>query len=86
MAECLEVGLDPLNDKRCPSDTFAHVERLREEGRDGAIVVVRIVDEVRVELDLAVVEVEVGRVREIAISIRIIAPTPPYHQTAKFTA
>jgi len=50
------------------------------------MVLVRVVDPVRVELDLAVVEVEVGRVREVAISVRLIASARPYHQTVKFTA
>jgi len=62
------------------------MERLREKPGRRAIVVVRIVEPVRVELDLAIVELEVGRVREIAISIRLITPTRPYHQTAKFTS
>lgn len=60
--------------------------RLREKPRRWAIVVVRVVEPVRVELDLAIVEVEVGSVREIAISIKLIAPVRPYHQTAKFTS
>jgi len=62
------------------------MERLREKARRRAIVVVGIVEPVRVELDLALVEVEVGRAGEIAISIRLIAPARPCHQTAKFTA
>jgi len=62
------------------------MERLREKARRRAIVVVGIVEPVRVELDLALVEVEVGRAGEIAISFRLIAPARPCHQTAKFTA
>jgi len=46
-------------------------EKLRKEGRGGAIVLVGIVDPVRVELDLAVVEFEVRRVRKIAIPVRL---------------
>lgn len=48
-------------------------ERLREESRGRAIVGVGIADPVGVELDLAVVEVEVRRVVEVAIGIRKIA-------------
>ncbi len=46
-------------------------ERLREEARRRAIVRIRIVDEVRVEPDLAVVEFEVGRLREVAVLVRL---------------
>ncbi len=45
-------------------------ERLREEGRDGTILLVGIVDPVRVELELAVVPIEDRCVREVAIGIR----------------
>ncbi len=44
-------------------------ERLRGEERRGAIVVVGIVDILRVELDLAVVEVEVRSVVKLARAI-----------------
>jgi hypothetical protein len=44
-------------------------ERLRSEARRGAIVVVGIVDIVRVELDLVVVEVEVRSLTELVIAI-----------------
>jgi hypothetical protein len=53
---------------------FLKGERLRREPRRGAIVVVGIVNIVRVELDLVVVEVEVGRLREHAITVRILLP------------
>ena len=54
-------------------------ERLRSEARRGAIVVVGIVDIVRVELDLVVVEVEVRGVLELAIAIiGIFAFIHPY--------
>lgn len=46
-------------------------ERLRTEPRRRAIVVIGIVDPVRVELDLAIIEVEVRRVVELTIGIRI---------------
>ena len=42
---------------------------LRRETRGRPIVVVGIVDILRVELDLAVVELEVGGLREVAITI-----------------
>jgi len=51
----------------------ASLKKLREEGRHRPIVVVGVVNPVRVELDLVVVEVEVGGVVEIVIGIRIIA-------------
>jgi len=46
-------------------------ERLRKESGRRAIVLVGIVDPVRVELDLAIVEDEVRRVREVAIPVRL---------------
>jgi hypothetical protein len=46
-------------------------ERLREDGRGGTIVLIGIVDIVRVELDLVVVEVEVRRLVENTIGFRI---------------
>lgn len=45
-------------------------ERLREETRRGAVVVVRIVDLVRVELELVVVEVEDRGMRELVLVTR----------------
>lgn len=45
-------------------------ERLREETGRGTVVVVRIVDLVRVELELVVVEVEDRGVRELALVAR----------------
>ena len=58
-------------------------ERLRNESRGGTVVVVRIVEPVRVELDLAVVEVEDRGVIEADIGIRRIVPTHPCHQSLK---
>jgi len=52
----------------------------RNEPRSGPIVVVRIVDPVSVELDLAIVEVEDRRVRKGAIGIRIIVFIHLCHQ------
>lgn len=46
-------------------------ERLRTEPRGGTVVLVRIADPVRVELNLAVVEVEVRSVVEANIGIRM---------------
>lgn len=50
--------------------------RLRDKPRDRTVVVVRVVNPVRVELDLAVVEVEVRSVRKVVISARIFATHP----------
>lgn len=61
------------------------MERLREEAGHRTEVVVRVVNEVRVELDLAVVEVEVGRLGEVAIGLRIIVLIHLCHQTLSFT-
>ena len=47
-------------------------EALRDEGRRRAIVLVRVADMLRVELDLAVVVVEVRSVVEADIGIRIL--------------
>ena len=52
-------------------------ERLRNEARRRAIVVVHIRDIVRVELELAVVQVEVRRAREPTIGARIIVFAHP---------
>lgn len=60
-------------------------ERLRKEQRDRTIVVVRVVHPVRVELDLAIVEVQVRGVVEPAIGIRIIAPVRLRHRALRFT-
>ncbi|MEI8061363.1 MAG: hypothetical protein WCG99_03670 [Candidatus Berkelbacteria bacterium] len=49
---------------------FLSKERLREEAGRRAIVGIGIADPVGVELDLAVVEVEVRRVVELAIGLR----------------
>ena len=51
---------------------FAVEERLREEAGRRPIVVVEVRDIVRVELDLAVVEVEVRRVVERTIGVQIL--------------
>ncbi len=65
---------------------FLAAERLREEAGHRTEVVVRVVNEVRVELDLAVVEVEVGRLGKVAIGLRIIALIHLRHQTLNFTS
>ena len=62
---------------------FVKLERLRNERRRGTVVVVRIVEPVRVELDLAVVEVEVRGVIEANIGIRIFVFAHPSHQSLK---
>ncbi len=61
-------------------------ERLREKGGSRTEVLIGIVNPVRVELDLAIVEVEVRSVRENLIGLRIIAPIRPYHWKSRFTA
>lgn len=50
--------------------------RLRDKPRGRTVVVVRVVNPVRVELDLAVVEVEVRSVRKVAVSVRIFTTHP----------
>ena len=76
-----------IKQKASVMDTFcSFLERLRKKTRHRPIIVVRIVDPVRVELDLAVVEVEVRSVREITVGVRIIAFVRLCHQTAKVTA
>ncbi len=54
-------------------DAFIVLERLRKEAGRRAIVGIGIAHPVRVELDLAIVEVEVGRVREVGVGMRIFA-------------
>lgn len=66
-----------INTKGIREDTFCDTERLRKEGRSGTVVVVRVVGPVGVELELAVVELEVRSVREVAIGIRSIASAYP---------
>ena len=58
-------------------------ERLRGETRRGTVVLVRIVDVVRVELDLVIVEVEVRSVIEANIGIRIIVFVRLCHRSFK---
>ena len=60
-------------------DALCEVERLRNEHRRRTVVLVGIVEPVRVELDLAVVEVEVRGVIEADISIRIFVLAHPSH-------
>ena len=59
-----------LDRERRPKDAFLDEERLREETGSRAVVVVRIVDLVRVELELVVVEVEDRGVRELVLVTR----------------
>ena len=77
---CLVDGLGLLilldKTKSTHMDALCEVERLRNESRRGTVVVVGIVEPVRVELDLAVVEVEVRGVIEADIGIRIICLCP----------
>ncbi len=55
-------------------DASSCEERFRDEPRRGTVVLVGIVEPVGVELDLAVVEVEVRRVLELAIGVRNHCP------------
>ena len=66
-----------------PRHTAGHCdeERLRKEEGSGAIVLVGIVDIVRVELELVVVDVQDRRLHELAIRIRIIASAHPINRT-----
>lgn len=64
-------------------DALCEAERLRNERRRRTVVVVGIVEPVRVELDLAVVEVEVRGVIEAIIGIRIFVFARPSHQSLK---
>lgn len=63
-AACLAAGLSLLKNK--------NEERLREKAGDGAIVLVGVAHPVSVELDIVVVEVEIRRMVEPAIGIRIV--------------
>ena len=56
---------------------------LRNEARRRPVVVVGVADPVRVELDIAVVEVEVRRVVEANIRLRIFAFARPRHRSSK---
>ncbi len=58
-------------------------ERLRTEAGHRTEVVVGVVRPVRVELELAVVPVEVGRVREVTIGVRSIVFVHPWHRSLK---
>ena len=61
-------------------DTFCAYWILRKEPRDGAIVVVGIGHIVRVELELAIIEVEDGSLRKDAIRIRSFTTFHPSHK------
>ncbi len=85
-AGCLGDGLGQAINKiavtqKVPCDTFCNSERLRNDTGGRTVVLVRIVNRVRVELDLAVVEVEVRTVVEADTGIRIIAFAHPCHQS-----
>ena len=64
---------------------FLNKERLREEGRSTAIVLISVVEPIGIELDLAIVEVEDRRVRKGAIGLRIIIPIYQCHRVLSFT-
>jgi hypothetical protein len=65
--------LDKIYIRKTAPNRAASLKKLREKTRGRAIVLIGIVDPVRVELHLAVVEVEVRRVAEVVIGIRIFA-------------
>ncbi len=86
--ECSAAGFappgSPANTKGIPEDTlYLTAEILREEHRSRTIVLVRLVEPVRVELDLIVVEVEDRGVVETIVGIRIFAFTLPCHRSLK---
>lgn len=87
LVECSVDGSDhllaPDKTKSTHLDALCEVKRLRNERRCRTVVVVRIVEPVRVELDLVVVEVEVRGVIEADISIRIFVFAHPSHQSLK---
>ena len=91
-AECWEDGFARLKPSRVRERVPMRVpflnkeEWLRDKTGSRTVVVVGIVDPVRVELDLAVVELEVRRLREVAIGIRNFAFVRPCHQTSSFTS
>ena len=62
----------PIKVKDTLKGVFYHEKKLRDEPGDRPEVVVRVVDRIRVELDLAVVEVEVRGVVEADIRVRLI--------------
>jgi hypothetical protein len=84
--------MDPINEtmKQCPRINRGHShrlgQRLREEARHGAIVLVGVVNVVGVELQLVVVEVEDRRLHELAVRIRTIAPAHSRHRNLRFSA
>lgn len=72
--------MDPLDKQvrrkaSAMADAFQTKERLRSEPGSRPEVVIRIVNIIRVELELVVVEVEVRRVREVVIGVWIL-PSP----------
>ena len=56
--------------RKIPAFETSRYDLLREEGRLGTIVPVRVIDPVRVEPELAIVEAEERRAREVAIGVR----------------
>jgi hypothetical protein len=76
--------------KQCPRINRGHFhrlgQRLREEARRGAIVLVGVVEVVGVELQLVVVEVEDRCLHELVVRVRTIAPTHSHHRSSRFSA
>jgi hypothetical protein len=65
--------------------SFCFEKRLREKSRGGTELLVDIVRPVSVEVEVAVVPVEVGRVHELTIAVGILLLPVHYHQELKFT-
>lgn len=85
-AGCSEDGSDQSESAKAKGihvDAFSDKERLRKERRHRAVVLVGVVGPVRPELDPAIVEVEVRRVLEPAIGLRIIAFARPWHRKSR---
>ena len=70
--------MDKISIRKTAPNRAASLKKLREEPRRRTIVVVVVVNPVRVELDVTIVEFEVRRVAEIVIAIRIIALIHPF--------
>ena len=65
---------------------FCYEKRLREKPRGGTELLVGIVRPVGVEVEVAVVPIEVGRVHELTIAVGILLLPIRYHRKLKFTA
>ncbi len=64
---------------------FCYEKRLREKPRGGTELLVGIVRPVGVEVEVAVVPIEVGGVHELTIAVGILLLPVRYHRKSKFT-